>query len=163
MLPPPPLRLKALLPEERLADELLVWVVEGRAPAFPEDGRVPVEGRAPVLPVEGRVPVEGRDPRVPVEGRVPAEGRDPRLPVEGLFPPDPQPRASRVPGLAPLWRMRFWSGFHDCLPELPRLFIRSETPALFLPRSVLRFLSVLRFTFLLLSMSMSTSPWPQLQ
>src|SRR5262249_11838718 len=63
-----------------------------------------VEGRLPTLPVEGRaptLPVAGRVPTFPVVGRVPI------FPVEGLAPLEPQPRASRVFGLAPLCCIRF--------------------------------------------------------
>jgi hypothetical protein len=106
--------LKALLPPE---DERLLYELvrledcdgEGRAPDVePAEGRVlalPVEGRAPTLPVDGRaptLPVDGRAPTLPVEGR------DPTFPVEGLAPLEPpQPRASLVLGLAPLFCIRF--------------------------------------------------------
>ena len=139
---------------------------------MPEDDRLPelpreTCDRAAVLHVEGRppeLPVEGRDPRFPVDGRpprLPVDGREPRFPVEGLALPDPQPRASRVPGFAPLRCTRLWSGFHCCLPDPPRpeLPILSFTRPVF--RSVFLFRSIFRFTFRLLSMS--TQPEPQLQ
>ena len=99
MLLPPPLRLKALVPEDDpLPYELLPEAcdLEGLG--------LEVEGRAEVLPVEGRAP------RLPVDGRAPifpVDGREPMFPVEGRAPPEPQPRASRVLGLAPLCRIRF--------------------------------------------------------
>ena len=89
--------------------------------------------------------------------RLPVEGREPRFPVEGLAPPEPQPLASLVLALVPLCRIRFWSGFHCCLPDPPLLVLLIRSPV----RAVLR--SVFRLMFLLLSMSMSTFPWPQLQ
>ena len=105
MLPPPPLRLNALLPEDgRLPYELPGedGEVEGRAPVDGREELLPVEGRAPTFPGDGRDP--GLDGRVP---GLPVEGREPRFPVEGLVPPEPQPLASLVVALVPLCRIRF--------------------------------------------------------
>jgi hypothetical protein len=119
----------------------------------------PAKGRAPVLPAEGR------DPTVPVDGRapkLPLDDREPRLAVEALAPPESQPRACLVLGLAPLCRIRSEFGFHACLSE-PDLVLEARLPERVLLRSVLRFLSVFRFTFRLLLMSTSTDPPFQLQ
>ena len=102
MLLPPPLRSNALVPEDdRLPYELppenceVEGLVLGVVPTDDRAGVLPAEGRAPTLPVDGRDPI------------APVDGREPTLPVEGLAPPEPQPRDSRVLGLAPLRCIRF--------------------------------------------------------